>query len=65
MSEQSFGTAVKQMVNAQKYQQDNEPNLEPVDGLDGQQAEKVITVYRKSIAKPEQVQRDIKINIGK
>ena len=65
LNEQSFGSSVRQMVSAQKYHQDQQPNPNPVDGLDGQQAEGVIKVYRKSIAKPEGVKRDIKINIGK
>ena len=65
LTEQNFGSSVRQMVNAQKYYQDQKPNPNPVDGLDGQQAEGVIKVYRESIASPEDMQQDIMIDIGK
>jgi hypothetical protein len=63
LTEQNFGSSVRQMVSAQKYHQDQKPNPNPVDGLDGQQAEGVIKMYRESIAEPEDIQRAININI--
>ena len=62
LTEQNFGKSVRQMVSAQKYQQTINPN--PVEGIDGQQAEEVMQIYRTSVAKPQQVQRDVQINVG-
>lgn len=62
-SEREFGDSVRQMVAAQKYQPAGTPT-EASSGLDGQKAEKIMSVYRDDVAQPKQIKNEIQINVG-
>ncbi len=66
VSERNFGSAVRQMIQAQIYdlKAAQEPDPEPVKVLYGEHALQVIEVYRKDVAKPAEIRNEIHINIG-
>ena len=59
-TEQNFGASVRHMIEVQTAQTNK---TDP--GLDGQKAEAVLDAYRKDVAKPKDVERDlIQIKLG-
>ncbi|MDQ2694289.1 MAG: hypothetical protein M3Z21_02715 [Pseudomonadota bacterium] len=61
--EADFGASYRQMVQAQRYEQ--LPLGAGVSGLDGDKAAAVMDAYRKDVAKPEEIPREININQGR
>ena len=57
----NFGSSVRHVVSVQTA-----PSNKPTPSLDGEKANTALQVYRKDVAKPEKVERDlIRIDLGK
>lgn len=63
--EEDFGNSVHHMIQAQTYDPEaaRNPPADPPTELDGQKASEVLKAYRKDVAKPEEVEDAININI--
>lgn len=61
--EADFGASYRQMVQAQRLEQ--LPLGAGARGLDGEKAAAVMDAYRKDVTKPEEVPREININLGR
>jgi hypothetical protein len=66
VSEQQFGSSVRQMIRAQLYDPAaaERPSPDPVTGLDGPQAEQALARHRQTVGRPEEVRSEIIVNIG-
>lgn len=65
--ERDFGNAVREMRQAQVYDRSKvlNPDPEPVNGYEGKKAEQVLEkAYRKDIASPQRVEKDIMFRIS-
>lgn len=64
--EEAYGDAVRNMVYHQiaDPQAAANPDAEPVAGLDGDKAERVLRQHDENVAKPEPVTNEIHLNIG-
>ena len=61
-----FGDSVRQMIRNQSYNpQAGDTVYQTSTGLDGHKGESVLEVYRKDVAKPEEVPSLININVGR
>lgn len=63
--EKDFGNSVRNMINSQKYTPP-QPVAPPgaVPGMDGPLAEGILREYRRDISKPQEVKKEIVINVG-
>jgi hypothetical protein len=64
-TERTFGDSVRNMVEAQTYDQStlSTPSTETIEDNDGRRLEAVLDVYRTDVAKPESVNDEIVINV--
>ncbi len=61
-----FGDSVRQMIRNQTYNpQAGDSVYQTSTGLDGRKGEAVLEVYRKDVAKPEDLPSQININVGR
>lgn len=67
VSEQQFGSSVRQMIRAQLYDPAaaEHPSPDPVTGLDGQQAQQALAKHRQTVGQPDEVRDEIIVNIGR
>lgn len=63
--ETDYGTSFKLSRFNQTLNPDAEKNLDPVVGLDGKAADKVMDKYQKDFEKPPQAAPSLMINLGK
>jgi hypothetical protein len=63
--EMDYGTSFKLSKFNQTLNPDAEKNLDPVVGLNGQAANKVMDKYNKEFEKPAQAAPSLMINLGK
>jgi hypothetical protein len=65
-SETDYGSSVKQMIRAQTYDANaaaNPPEQAPATG-DGARLQNALDTYRKDVAKPAEVQREVEFSVG-
>lgn len=62
--EQDYGNSVRHMLQAQTANPAAPADTLAIDHGDGERLNKVIDGYRKDVSKPEDVKRDIVINLG-
>ena len=62
--EQDYGNSVRHMMQAQTANPAAPADANAIEGGDGQRLNNVIEAYRKDVSKPEEVKRDIVINMG-
>ena len=66
--EEDFGKSVRQMRYVQTYDKTTllEPQLEPVQGIDGQAAAETLKDYRKTFSQPtaDPIKQELIFNIG-
>jgi hypothetical protein len=65
-SEREFGNSVRHVVQAQKAhpEKSENPDPNPVDRADGARLEPVLKAYRTDTGTPENVERDILIDVS-
>lgn len=62
--ERDYGNSVRHMVESQTANPAAPADANAIEHGDGQRLNNVIEAYRKDVAKPEDVKRDIVINVG-
>ena len=65
--EQDYGNSVRHMIQAQTYNPEaaENPPLEPPEGIDGPKGRRVLETYRTDVSKPKEVERPIRLDIGR
>ena len=62
-TEADYGNSVRSMVRNQTVNPDPSDAV-PVNSGDGERAKNAIDVYRKDVAQPENIQKDLVIGVG-
>jgi type IV pilus biogenesis protein CpaD/CtpE len=62
--EADYGNSVRHMMQAQTANPTAPADTSAIEGSDGQRLNTVMETYRKDVSKPEDVKKDIIINVG-